>query len=296
MFGSLVFFGFYQEWFSGILLALVSVLPWISLLLSLPGMLKVKASLRCPPRARQGMPVRPMLKLSGFFLMPPVRCTIRVVNHLTGERYLGKPGEMLPTEHCGMFTISYPTLYVYDFLGLFRRQLKREETCTLYLEPKPVPSRRLPRPNKKGDGILRPKPGGGFSEIHDLRLYRPGDNLRQIHWKMSAKTGKLIYREPMEPVRRGYTLTLTLSGTPNVLDVKLGQLLWTSQRLLEKQIEHEVRCQTGTGVLRFQVTDEATLETGLHMILAAAPAGGSAVPDTGDAAWNYHVGGGDDEA
>lgn len=296
VFGCVVFFCFYQEWFSAILLALVCVLPWVSLLLSLPAMLTVKASLRCPPRARQDMPVRIALKLTCFFPTPPVRCVIRVVNHLTGESYLGKPGEMLPTEHCGMLTISYPTLYIYDYLGLFRRQLKREETCTMYLEPRPVPTRRAPQPNKKGDGVLHPKPGGGFSEIHDLRLYRPGDSLRQIHWKMSAKTGKLIYREPMEPVRKGYTLTLSLSGTPNVLDVKLGQLLWTSQRLLDKQLEHEVRCQTGTGVIRFQVTDEATLETGLHMILAATPAGGERMPDSGDAMWNYQVGGGVDEA
>lgn len=278
------------------LLLLVLILPWLSLLLSLPAMLTVKASLRCPERVRQDMPVRTALKLESFFPTTPVRCTIRLVNHLTGESYLGQPGERIPTDHCGMLTVSYPHMYVYDYLGLFSRRLKREETCTVYVEPKPVPTRHTPEFTGKGSGMLRPKPGGGFSEVHDLRLYRPGDDLRQIHWKMSAKTGKLIYREPMEPVRKGYLLTLTLSGTPQVLDRKLGQILWLSQSLLEKQLAHEICCETGSGPVRFGVTDPATLEAGLHRLLAAPRAEGELTGDPGNVLWNYHVGGGADEA
>lgn len=292
----LVFYLFYQKWFSWILLLLVLILPWLSLVVSLPAMFTVKASLRCPERARQDMPVRTALRLESFFPTSPVRCTIRLVNHLTGASYLGQPGEKIPTEHCGMITVSYPYMYVYDYLGLFRRRLKREETCTVYVEPKPVPTQRAPQFTGKGSGILRPKPGGGFSEVHDLRLYRPGDNLRQIHWKMSAKTGRLIYREPMEPVQKGYLLTATLSGSPQVLDKKLGQLLWLSQTLLERQQDHEILCQTGKGTVRFPVTDAATLEAGLHRLLASPRTEGELAAAAENVLWNYHIGGGDGEA
>ncbi|MBR2633811.1 MAG: DUF58 domain-containing protein, partial [Lentisphaeria bacterium] len=43
----------------------------------------------------------------------------------------------------------------------------------------------------------RPKPGGGYGENYEIRQYRPGDNLNQIHWKLSAKVGDLMLREPM---------------------------------------------------------------------------------------------------
>ncbi len=295
--GSLVFYGFYKEWFSWIALLLVVFLPWISLVFSLPAILTVKAELRCPEKTRQDMPVRTALKLKSKLPTPPVRCTIRLINHLTGQRFLGEPGERIPTEHCGRMTISYPYMYVYDYLGLFRRRLNREAVCTIMIEPKPVETAQLPTGKQtRSMHLWRPKPGGGFSEVYDLRTYRPGDELRQIHWKMSAKTGKLIYREAMEPIRQGNLLTLTLSGSPEQLDRKLGQLLYLSKALLEKQQEHRISCFTGRGLMEYQVRDAATLETALHGMLSASPAREEGHFPEGQALWQKHIGGGKNEA
>lgn len=294
--GSLVFYGFYKEWFSWILLLAVVFLPWLSLLLSLPAMLTVKADLRCPVKTCVGMPVRITMRLTSKFPVPPVRCTLRLANSLTGERFLGKPGEMIPTKHCGMLTITYPQMFAYDYLGLFSRRLHREDSCRVYIEPKPVAVQKLPQPEGKQAAGWKPKPGGGFSENHDLRLYRPGDDLRHIHWKMAAKTGKLIYREPMEPIQKGYVLTLSLSGSPEQLDRKLGQLVYVSRSLLGKNLPHEVRCLTGKGVKQFSVTDEATFEEGLHTLLGSPLAEAEAVPAAENVLWQHHIGGGGDEA
>ncbi len=291
LFVSLVFYCFYREWFSWFFLVALLALPWFSLLLSLPAMLTVKANLRCPPKTRQGMPLRTALQLNSVLPTPPVRCTIRLVNELTEERFLGEPGERVPTEHCGRMTISYPQMYVYDYLGLFRRQLHRSETVTLFIEPKPVADPEPLRPEGKGAVRLRPKPGGGFSEIHDLRLYRPGDDLRHIHWKMAAKTGKLIYREPLEPAQKGYVLNLTLSGTPEEMDRKLGKLLWSSRSLLEKGLQHTVRCLTGKGLLIFDVRDEVSLEACIQGILSSPRAKEGAVSSAENAVWQRNIGG-----
>ena len=70
------------------------------------------------------------------------------------------------------------------------------------------------------------QPGGGFSEIHDLREYRPGDSLHEIHWKLSAKTDKLIVREAEEPDLGLVVLSFDFSGTRTQLDSTLRQLLW----------------------------------------------------------------------
>ena len=192
--GCLVFFGFYQQWLSGLLLVLCFTLPLFSLLLSLPAMLTVKATLRCPESGRVGMPLRTALDITCKFPHPPVDCAIRLANTLTGTSYRGKPGEKIPTEHCGFFEISFPCFYAYDYLGLFRRKLNHSSACQVYVLPKAVPGGTLPPGSGGASRVWRPKPGGGFSENYELRLYRPGDNLRHIHWKMAAKTGKLIYR------------------------------------------------------------------------------------------------------
>ena len=289
--GCLVFYGFYREWFSWFALVAVTLLPWFSLLLSLPAMLAAKAILRCPTTARMGMPVRTALLLNTPLPTPPIYCELRVTNALTGERFLGKAGEQIPTDHCGMLTISYPSLYVYDYLGLFRRKLRNTQTHTIYIEPKPLPDSKLPEPEGKTVSLWRPKPGGGFSEVHDLRLYRPGDDLRHIHWKMAAKTGKLIYREPMEPAQKGYALNIALGGTAQELDQKLGRLLWASQALLEKNIPHTVRCNTENGLLTFSVTDALSLEECIHRILATPKGDNVSLPTAENALWQQYIGG-----
>lgn len=289
--GGLVFYGFYREWFSWILLLTMVFLPWFSLAISLPAMLTVKASLRCPGSVRMGVPARTALQLTCKFPTPPVRGRIRLHNSLTDARFVGLPGELIPTEHCGAVTISYDRLSVYDYLGLFRRQLNRGDTTVVYVEPKPVPAQ-LP-PSLEATRVVnawKPKAGGGFSENHDLRLYRPGDDLRHIHWKLAAKTGKLIFREPIEPVQKGHLLTLTLWGSPEKLDEKLGRLLWVSNYLLEKHRSHGVRCHTGSGLVDFPVNDKENLQEGLHALLRSKPAAGEIDPGQQDVLWQFHIG------
>ena len=294
--GCLVFYGFYREWFSWFLMVAVLTLPWFSLLMSLPAMLTVKADLRCPEKARQDMPVRTALRVSSLLPTPPIRCQIRLVNSLTGESYLGEPGELIPTKHCGMLTISYPQMYVYDYFGLFRRQLHKTQTCTIFIEPKAIPIAKPLEPAGSGVGLWRPKPGGGYSEVHDLRLYRPGDDLRHIHWKMAAKTGKLIYREPLEPVLKGYMLNIDLTGSPEQLNKKLGQLSFISHSLLERTLTHTVRCMHGKGISTYQVTDAASWETCLHALLGMPAAQEGQLPEATDALWQHRIGGDSDEA
>ena len=290
------FYGFYREWFSWFLLVAVVLLPWISLLFSLPAMLTVKADLRCPEKTRQDLPARSSLQMRSLLPTPPVQCTIRLVNSLTGERFVGEPGERLPTANCGVLTVSYAKLYVYDYLGLFRRRLRADQVSSVLVTPKPVPAPQVAQTEGRTVTRWRPKHGGGLAENHELRLYRPGDDLRHIHWKMAAKTGKLIYREPMEPVQQGYGLNMILSGTPEQMNRKLGQLLWTSHSLLEGGIAHTVRCRTGRGLLQFTVDSNSALDACLQNILAGPPAQGDSVEENAHALWQHTIGGDPDEA
>lgn len=258
-----------QQWLSWLIFVVLVGLPLVSLVLSLPAMYTVKATLRHPGAVRLGMPARVTLDLSTPFPHPPVGCTLSLCNRLTGERYVGSPGEYIPTDHCGCVDITFRKLYVYDYLGLFRRQIRQAQATNIFVEPKAL----TPDTDLHGQGelaaVYRPKAGGGNADCHDLRLYRPGDDLGHIHWKMSAKTGKLIYREPLEPVQKALELSLILQGDPDALDEKLGRLLGGSRQLLEDETPHRIRCQTAEGDLDLPVSDPETQQQALHQILSA---------------------------
>lgn len=294
--GCLVFFVAYREWFSWLVLVAVLCLPWFSLLLSLPAMLSVKIRLQCPDRLQAGASVRPALSIRCFLPAPPVRCRLSVRQCITGDREKYKPGQAVPTDHCGVLEIGLKRIWVYDYLGLLRLPRRVKTLHRLTVLPQPVEIPKPPSLERYIAGAWRPKYGGGFAENHDLRLYRPGDDLRQIHWKLAAKTGKLIFREPIEPVRGKVLLNVTLFGGPDTVDTKMGKLLWMSRYLLENGLRHEIRCLTGRGTEVFPVEDESTLMQALCGLLGAPKAACDTVMEAADAAWQYRIGGGEDEA
>jgi uncharacterized protein (DUF58 family) len=62
---------------------------------------------------------------------------------------------------------------------------------------------------------IRDSPQKGMgAEIHALRDYQPGDSARLIHWKVSARTGRLVAREFEREERRRVTLLLD-NGVPD---------------------------------------------------------------------------------
>ena len=291
-----VFYLVYRQWFSWLLLLGILWLPVLSLALSLPAMLTVKASLRLPGQVRMGVPAKTALILNCRFPQPPVRAALRLENSLTGEVYVGVPGEYVPVEHCGAVTVRFKSVKVYDYLGLFTRKLRKMEEYTLLVLPRALPA---PQPTPAQQQLVTrwiPKAGGGFSENHDLRPFREGDNPRLIHWKLAAKTGKLIYREPIVPVQEEVLLVVTLSGDPEVLDRKLGRLLFVSGCLCEQQLTHTILCRTGTGRLTLPVTDQKSREQAIRAILSAQPTQGEWLPEDTDMAWVCVIGGEADEA
>ena len=293
---TLVFYLVYRQWFSWLLFLGVVWLPVLSLALSLPAMLTAKASLRLPEQVRAGVPAKTGLALTCRFPQPPVKAVIRLCNALTGEVYVGRPGEYVPVEHCGLVTVGFKSIKVYDYLGLFARKLKNNETKDLLVLPKSVPAAQ-PTPAQQ-QLVTRwiPKAGGGFSENHDLRPYREGDNPRLIHWKMAAKTGKLIYREPIVPVQEEVLLVLTLSGTPEELDRKLGRLEYLSRNLLAQNTAFSLVCRTGAGVLTLPVTDKKSRDTALRTVLAGPCTQGEWLPEETALSWVCVIGGDTDEA
>lgn len=285
----------HKQWLSWLVLVAVVLLPAVSLLISLPAMLTAKAELKYPARVRMGMPAKVTLVTRCRFPIPRTECRLRLLNKLSGERYTGTPGEYVPTDHCGLMRISCESLQVGDCLGLFYRKLPLAEEGLVRIEPKPVVGQMPERAQGAQASMWVPRPGGGYSENHELRLYRPGDDLRSIHWKLSAKVGKLIYREPMEPAQKHISLVLTLSGDADEIDRKLGRLFQVSDQLLSDGQGHRVHCCTAEGIHVLEITDPASQEAAMDVLLGSTPTVGEWIPEDGDEMWQCMIGGGGDE-
>ena len=97
----------------------------------------------------------------------------------------------------------------------------------------------------------------------------------------------------MEPLQGSVVVSVVLDGSPEELDFKLGRLCGISRRLCEKNIAHEIRCFTGSGLKSFPVEEEQQLQQAMEAVLGCHPAAGNAAPDFGAALWHCHIGGDD---
>lgn len=295
--GCLAFYFCHQQWVSWILLLCVLALPPLVLALSLPAMLQFRGEIEAAAHTPIGGIVH--VSLWGLSHLPQPRFLGRIVRtHLiTGESARHNPKLPLPTDHCGGIRLEVQRLRVCDYLGLFTIPVRRMEPQVVVVRPDPVPLAELPDLSRCIPRAWVPKHGGGYAENHELRLYRPGDNLNQVHWKLSAKTGKLILREPMEPVLDRLVLTMDLTGTAGEIDVKFGRLLWLGRQLLEQNLPHEIRCLTAEGVIVHFIDHDTSLIQAIDDLLCRPAAPGGTLRDRiNGGMWQFHVGGSDHEA
>ena len=62
------------------------------------------------------------------------------------------------------------------------------------------------RPRREGSVYDPGRRGTDRPETFPVRDYAPGDSLRQVHWKLSGKTGRLVVRDPARPVDHRLTV------------------------------------------------------------------------------------------
>lgn len=246
----LVFHSFYTGWFSFYLLILSVLLPLFSLLLSLPAMLRAGFAPSLPAKSACMQSISYRLAPDGRTKLPLPCCRLRltvcdVVGGTSQTQWVPLGGTLafsvrVDTRHAGLQRFTVDRARVYDALGLFALPMRLPPACAVAVEPEPQEPRELPNLSQFQYRSYHPKPGGGFSEIHDLREYRPGDSLHEIHWKLSAKADKLIFREAEEPDIGLIVLSFDFSGTRAQLDSTLRQLLWMSKWLTAREVVHQI--------------------------------------------------------
>lgn len=248
--GTLLFHTYYTGWFSWYLLILLLVLPVFSLLCSLPAMRALRLQTQMPHRCSRGVQAQIVFSSceNRWLVTPLYRFRLTRTDEMSGEQTVihlrlaanGRSAVQIPTDHCGGFRYTLSKGRVYDYLGLFALPIHLADAGLCEVWPEACQPQHTPNLSQFQSRSFRSKYGGGFSEIHELREYKPGDQMRDVHWKLSAKTDDLIVREPMEPNRGQAVVSLDLAGNREELDSTLSILLWLSGWLIGREVVHEV--------------------------------------------------------
>jgi uncharacterized protein (DUF58 family) len=97
----------------------------------------------------------------------------------------------------GLFNLGPTTLHTSDPLGLYQVKLYDPRSVQLMVTPPivPLPQIEVAPGGKAGEG--RPKPNAPERTVSasGVREYVPGDTLRWIHWRTSARRGELFIRQ-----------------------------------------------------------------------------------------------------
>lgn len=116
----------------------------------------------------------------------------------------------IPTSRRAVVKVGPVSVVRGDPLGLFERVHRRDEPVDLFVHPRTV--------NFDGQslGFLRDLEGLPATDLsrddvsfHALREYQPGDDLRHVHWRSTARTGDVMVRQYEETRRSHFVIGLT---------------------------------------------------------------------------------------
>ncbi|MBS1907158.1 MAG: DUF58 domain-containing protein [Actinobacteria bacterium] len=120
----------------------------------------------------------------------------------------------IPTQRRAVLTLGPVTSERTDPLGLLRREVAWTEPAELYVHPRTV--------SLDGDstGLVRDLEGLPTRDLadddvsfHALREYVPGDDLRYVHWKSTARTQRLMIRQFEQTRRSQLVVALSTQAT-----------------------------------------------------------------------------------
>lgn len=121
--------------------------------------------------------------------------TVRVAVPALGRGAATTIGYRLPTARRGELAVGPLLLRSDDPFGLLRRVLVYGEPASMLIRPRTVPLAVAPAGRRASlEGPTSQTAQGGTTAFHTLREYVPGDDLRHVHWRTSARTDTLMVR------------------------------------------------------------------------------------------------------
>ena len=288
------FFICFNGYYSIYVFTLSLALPFLSLVISLPGMLMLRVSVTVPDsaqpaRAQKAAAVPLHVSVANRSFLPTGRARVQFVieNTFTGdiqweslEFSSGRQPQVL--EHkfssniCGEIVCRLRKARSYDLLGLFWLpvKLRADSACRIIVQPTVyAPNLGLDykrSPDGEGERYSLRKPGSDPTELFDLRDYRPGDRLNRVDWKLSQKTGDLLVKESSLPLANRVLLVADLDGDGMEADMLMDVLATLSACLGKIEAEHAIGFSRAGALAFLEVNESEEVYAAIETVLCSA--------------------------
>ena len=258
----------YTAWFSSFLFYAVLLLPSFSLLLSLWPYVTQQLSFSAPMQVHRGDFADLKITVKGrgcpYYLPLLLAVTQTDLSHTADTashairckfapypivvrdkkhhnrlvlRAAGGIRVPIPTLHTAVIRTEIRSAYMWDFLGLFRFRMRLVKNGTrrdplltdITVLPHTMPPRGKLQMWDNSPAALVPTQRP--SEQYEIRAYRPGDALRSVHWKLTAKIDDILVRESVEPAYSVLAIALERVSDPELADILYDALDWMLRTL-----------------------------------------------------------------
>lgn len=150
----------------------------------------------------------------------------------------------LKTLHCGVVSFYLEKLLVSDYFGIFHGKCRIESVKKeMYI----LPWTNVPMADALAEaGDFEGKYGEDVYETYEVREFRDGDDLRWIHWKLTAKMDILLLREYLKTSESGVMISLNFQKererkfSREELDLFLDKASSLSWEILKWGVSHFV--------------------------------------------------------
>ncbi len=280
------------SFFRSYLLFVAILLMITGVILSMASLWRVRGGIRveiAAPRHRVGkhteIPVGICFANPLRFVGVAIDVTYRCENIFTGnieekrEKMWAAPGKggklqcLLSSGYAGQLRISVEECRVYDFLHLFYlayRAAKDREVLvwTAFVDGEEAEERFSRMEGFPGEHESRRR-GVEYNPDYEIREYAAGDELKNIHWKLSAKQDKLMVRERLASGREKISVLLPLGDNPDENDALMESLYGMCRLLLAKEYPVQLFWQGGRQQLCSRyIAEPGELENAMEEILS----------------------------
>lgn len=247
---------------------LVIIIPLLSLLIAIIRAANIELKFydeALEVKARNRFTLRLALKTFRFLPEPDICVNVISLNRFSGKsitdelslhKRMSKGLAIIPItmsfEECGLYELSLKRFCIRDYFGIFvihlpRKHFRGTAQITALPEIKRVPvsvSRSASVFEGDSDVYHPDKKGDDPSEISETRGYIPGDKLRSIHWKQTAKSGELMVKEMAMPIGANVAILLNCSENAGMAIEYAASLSFS---LIEQDCIHKLywNCNNG---------------------------------------------------
>ncbi|MBQ9107167.1 MAG: DUF58 domain-containing protein [Clostridia bacterium] len=256
----LIFFFFFEDYISLVLLSVATAVPLITVFITVYTSKRIQLKISTDKLlAKRGDTVKFLISAVNYSKLPVPFVKVDFycrsfyeADEKNEQLMLSIPASdvaqttiAVKCERCCIAELRTFKFTVTDYFGLYSVTRKAELAVETTVLPKCVPLN-VPMDFKEiysaeSEIFSKKKPGDDCSEVFQIREYRDGDNIRQIHHKLSNKLDRLMVKEFSMPVRSAVSVIAEFSIDENDedaqgVDTMLDILYSLSDRLKESNM------------------------------------------------------------